>query len=199
MDYYQSIAGHFQGGIESAAMAVDDLAAPLAQAADLVTRALLEDHKVIACGLGADAALAQLFTSHMHCGPERERPALPAINLASDGAALCNPATGAGPGDFAGRVRALGQAGDVLLIVNSYSDGSALRGAVTAAAERNMPMVILSNRDDAALPAAAGGDCALLLPAAAARSHILELQVKVLHCLCLLIENQLFGDQDGNH
>jgi phosphoheptose isomerase len=199
MDHYQSIASHFQGSIEAAAMAVDELAAPLAQAADLVTRALLEDHKVIACGVGADAALAQLFVSHMQYGPGRERPPLPAINLASEGAALNDPATAPGQDIFAPRIRALGQAGDVLLIINSASDGSPLCGALNAAAERNMAAVILSNGDDLALPAAAGDNCALLQPAASGRSHILELQVKALHCLCQLIENQLFGDQDGNH
>ena len=199
MDHYQSIASHFQGSIESAAMAVDELAAPLEQAADLITRALLEDRKLIACGIGADAALAQLFVSHMHSSPERERPPLPAINLASDGAALSNPAASSGQDIFESRVRALGQAGDVLLIINSGSDGSPLRGALTAATERNMLAVILSNNDDLVLPAAAGEGCALLLPAASRRTHILELQVSALHCLCRLIENQIFGDQDGNH
>ncbi len=196
MDHYQRIAEHFQGSIEAAAMAVDSFADPLAQAAELVANALLADRKVMVCGAGPDAALGQLFVSYMQCPPERERPALPAVSLATDGAALSGLATAeAGADLFAPQVRALGQAGDALVCINSAPRGDALVGAVRAALERNLSLVLVSNGDDGQLPALAGDTAAILLPAAARRSHIIELQAGILNCLCQLVENNLFGEE----
>ena len=63
MDYYQIIAERFQGTLESVAMSVDQLAGPIGQASELLTGSLLQDRKIIVCGNGVDAALAQLFTT----------------------------------------------------------------------------------------------------------------------------------------
>jgi len=88
MDYYQIIANNFQATIETIALSVDQLAEPIAQASQLMTQALLEDHKILACGNGADAALAQLFTCNLLNHFARERPALPALTLAGDSASI---------------------------------------------------------------------------------------------------------------
>ena len=196
MDHYQRSAEHFQGSIEAAAMAVDAFAQPLAQAAELIAETLLADHKIVVCGAGPDAALGQLFVCHMQTSPERERPALPAISLAADGAAISALAT-AGPDSdlFAAQVRALGQSGDTLLCVNSAARGDALTGAVAAARERNLSIVLVSNADDSQLPSLAGATAAILLPAAARRSHIIELQTGILNCLCQLVDKNLFGEE----
>ena len=195
MDQYQRIAEHFQGSIEAAAMAVDAFAQPLAAAAELIAQTLLADGKIIVCGAGPDAALGQLFVCHMQSPPERERPALPAIGLAADGAAITALATAQADGDlFAAQVRALGQSGDTLLCINSAPRGDALVGALRAARERNLSVVLVSNGDDGQLPALAGDAAAVLLPAAARRCHIIELQAGILNCLCQLVENNLFGE-----
>ena len=65
MDHYERIATHCQDTIESIAMSVDQLAGGLEDAAALMTTALLADGKLIACGNGADAALAQLFVCQL--------------------------------------------------------------------------------------------------------------------------------------
>ena len=88
MDYYDIIAGNFQAALESVAMSVDELAGPIERGSRLVAQALLADRRVFACGNGPDAALAQLFASHLLGQLEQERPSLPAIALACDGAAL---------------------------------------------------------------------------------------------------------------
>ena len=196
MDQYQRIAEHFQGSIEAAAMAVDAFAQPLAEAAELIAQTLLADRKIMVCGAGPDAALAQLFVCHMQASPERERPALPAISLAADGAAISALATSGPECDlFAAQVRALGQPGDTLLCINSAASGDALAGALGAARERNLSVVLVSNGDDGQLPALAGDPAAILLPAATRRSHIIELQAGILNCLCQLVDNNLFGEE----
>ena len=50
MDYYDIIAGNFQSTIEIIAMSVDSLAEGIGRGSELMVQALLEDHKIIACG-----------------------------------------------------------------------------------------------------------------------------------------------------
>ena len=69
-------------------MSVDLLANRWPKVAALLTSALLADRKIIACGNGPDAALAQLFASKLLDRFEQERPALPALALAADAASL---------------------------------------------------------------------------------------------------------------
>src|SRR5262245_5412240 len=88
MDSYQIIAENFQSTIETIAMSVDALAEAIARASQLMVTALLADRKIIACGNGADAALAQLFTCNLLNRFEEDRPALPALALGADNAAV---------------------------------------------------------------------------------------------------------------
>jgi len=196
MDHYQRIAEHFQGSIESAAMGVDHIAEPLALAADLIAASLVADHKVMVCGIGPDAAIGQLFVSHMQSPPERERPALPCFSLSADGASLSALACAQGDVDLFGpQVRALGQAGDTLICVNSATTAEPLAGALRAARERNLSLVIVSNADDNQSPGLAGDEAAVMLPSAARRGHLIELHAALLNCLCHLVENNLFGEE----
>ena len=54
MDYYQRIAGNFQQTIELIAMSVDALAQPIEIGSQMMTEALLQDRKILACGNGAE-------------------------------------------------------------------------------------------------------------------------------------------------
>ena len=81
MDHYQIIAGNFQSTIQTIAESVDALAEPVGLASTLMVNALLQD-KIIACGNGVDATLAQLFTCNLISRFEHDRPALPALALA---------------------------------------------------------------------------------------------------------------------
>ena len=127
MDYYQIIAESFQSTIETIALSVDQLAGPIENGCQLMTQALLEDRKIVACGNGVDAALAQLFTSNLLSRFEHERPALPALTLGGDGASLTAIVQSSGVNDiFSRQVRALGQPGDVLLCISSSTGANNL-------------------------------------------------------------------------
>ena len=196
MDYYQIIANNFQATIETIALSVDQLAEPIAGASQLMTQALLEDHKILACGNGADAALAQLFTCNLLNHFARERPALPALTLAGDSASITAIAHSDGLEEtFARQVRALGQPGDILLCISSSVAAGNIARAIAAARERDMPIIILDNGADSELSGLLGaGD--IELPVSAARqSSVVELHTMVLHALCELIDHNLFGPE----
>ena len=197
MDNYDTIASGFQEVIELISVSVDQLEGPLQRAATMTTDALLAEHKILCCGNGPGAAVAQLFSIGLVHRFEHERPALPASCLSSDGSTLSALATSVGSQEIYSRqIRGLGQAGDILLGVAAGEGNSAIIQAIRAAHDRDMGVIILS-----------GGDCAdissLLLeedieihvPSASA-ARVIELQTMIVHCLCKLIDQSLFGSYE---
>ena len=112
MDYYDNVAKHFQHHIEHLSLSVDAIADILGSGAELIHQALLADKKVFCCGIGLDASTAVLFSELMTRGLGRERPALPAVELASRFGVLPESAQLW----MSGQIQAQGQPGDVALI-----------------------------------------------------------------------------------
>jgi len=197
MDSYDLISGGFQQVIELISVSVDQLADPVQRAAELSTGALLAENKILCCGNGPGAAVAQLFSTYLVHRFEQDRPALPALCLCDDGAAMSAIATASASQDIYSRqVRALGQAGDVLLGVAAGDGNASIIQAIRAAHDREMTVIVLS-----------GGDCAdissLLLPEdievhvpSTSAPRIIEIQTMIVHCLCKLIDQSLFGSHD---
>jgi D-sedoheptulose 7-phosphate isomerase len=195
MDYYQIIANNFQNTIETIAMSVDDLAEPIERGSQLMASALLSDRKIIICGNGVDAALAQLFASNLLDRFEADRPALPALTLGGDNASVTAIAQSNGINDIFSRpLRALGQAGDVLLCINSSEGAGNLLRAVQAAHERNMGVIVLSNTGDGELCTLIGDEDVELRVHATRQTRVVEIHAMVIHSFCELIDNSLFGN-----
>lgn len=194
MDYYKIIAGNFKRTIETIALSVDDLAGPIERGSQLMASALVADRKIIACGNGVDAALAQLFACNLLNRFEEDRPALPALTLGADIASVTGIARDGSADDiFSRQLRALGHAGDVLLCINSADGASNLSRAVRAAQERNIGIVALSNTLDAELGSLLRPDDVLLRINATRRARIVEMHTMVIHNFCELIDYNLFG------
>ncbi|MEZ5573656.1 MAG: SIS domain-containing protein [Halioglobus sp.] len=194
MDYYQIIANNFQTTIETIALSVDDLAEVIERGSQLMTNALLADRKIIACGNGVDAALAQLFACNLLDRFEEDRPALPALTLGNDYASVTAIADSEGFNDIYSRqLRALGQGGDVLLCINSGTGASNLSRAVQTAQERNMGVIVMSNSQDTALRMLVRPEDVALCVNAQGRARIVELHTMAIHNFCELIDHSLFG------
>ena len=193
MDFYQIIAGNFQANIETISLSVDELAAPIERSTELMLGALLGDRKIMVCGNGPDAALAQLFSCTLLSRLENERPALPALCLSGDAGTLTAIATSSGINDlFSRQVRSLGQSGDVLLCISSGDGHNNLIRAVQAAHERNMGVIALSNPGSGELSTLITAEDAELQVNAPRRPRIIEIQTMVIHTLCELIDRSLF-------
>ncbi|WP_162845954.1 SIS domain-containing protein [Seongchinamella sediminis] len=176
--------------MEAVAMSVDQLAEPIARGSEMMTQVLLNDGKIFCCGLGLDAALAQLFCSLLLENPARERPALPAFNL-GPGAALQEDAAGHA---LARQVRALAADSDLLLVIDSGPERSACAGALHAAREKGMPVVAMGNALNGSLAAALNAGDVHIAVEARQRGQCVELHTMVALGLCQLIETSLFGD-----
>jgi D-sedoheptulose 7-phosphate isomerase len=153
--------------------------------------------KVLCCGNGASAAAAQHFAASFVGRYERERPELAAFSLSADAAVLTGIANDFdGRAMFARQVRALGQAGDVLLVLSTSGNSANVLAAVESAHERDMTVV--------ALTGARGGQLAQLLRDTDVHvcvpneqvARILEVHHLVMHCICDGVDAQLLGLPD---
>jgi len=197
VDAEYRIRQHFQDSIQAKTQALETLTMPIAQAAECMTQALLNEHKILSCGNGGSAGDAQHFSSEMLNRFEMERPGLPAISLTTDASTITSIANDyAFEEVFAKQVRALGQAGDILLAISTSGRSKNVIKAITAAHDRNMHVVVLSGRD--------GGDISTMLTESdieirvpsTSTARIQEVHILIIHCLCDLIDQQLLKQED---
>ena len=188
------VKGHFQESMLTIRDTIEELAPIVTEAGQQMLQALLNDHKVLVCGNGGSAADAQHFSAELLNRFERERPGLPAISLSTDTSTLTSIANDYHFDDvFAKQVRALGQAGDVLLAITTSGNSPNVLRAVQAAHERNMLVVALNGRSGGELNNLLRGDDINICVNGPTTARIQEVHGLVIHCLCDLIDYQLLG------
>ena len=193
----QRIQQHFIDSADLKYQSAQTLCKPVEAAIQALLACVTSGGKVLACGHGASATLAQHFATLFVGRFERERPELAALALNADGAVL----TAIVRGDeavqvFARQVRALGQAGDVLLVISIAGQEASLLRAIDAAHERDMTVLALTGQGGGPVgQALRETDVQVCVPhERMARIH--EVQTLVLHCLCDGVDTQLLGEQE---
>ena len=193
----QRIQQHFIDSADLKYQSAQTLCKPVEAAIQALLACVTSGGKVLACGHGASATLAQHFAALFVGRFERERPELAALALNADGAVL----TAIVRGDeavqvFARQVRALGQAGDVLLVISIAGQEASLLRAIDAAHERDMTVLALTGQGGGPVgQALRETDVQVCVPhERMARIH--EVQTLVLHCLCDGVDTQLLGEQE---
>ena len=194
MDYYKSIANNFQDTIETITMSVDSLASAIEQSSQVMVDAFLSERKIIACGNGPDGALAQLLTCILLNHFETDRPPLPAITLGSDHSNLSAISESSDTNNiFSRQLQALGQAGDILICFSSEPCAENLLQAVRTAQQRDVGVIVLSSSGDHAVTAALRSEDINLQITATRRARIVELHTMIIHSLCEMVDQNLFG------
>jgi D-sedoheptulose 7-phosphate isomerase len=194
MSLQDRIINHFSDSIQAKQDALANLCELIEFASQKIVEALVNDHKVLACGNGGSAGDAQHFSSEMLNRFERERPALPAIALSTDTSTITSIANDYHYDEvFAKQIRALGQAGDVLLLYTSSGNSGNLIKAVKVAHERDMVVIALTGKDGGKLASILKEtDIELRVPSWST-ARVQEVHLLISHCLCDLIDQQLFG------
>ncbi|OGI69111.1 MAG: phosphoheptose isomerase [Candidatus Muproteobacteria bacterium RBG_16_60_9] len=188
------VRDHFQQSIATARDAMETLPPRIAAAAQRLGQALLADRKILACGNGGSAADAQHFSAELLNRFERERPGLPGIALTTDTSTITSIANDYHFDEiFAKQVRALGQAGDVLLGITTSGNSSNVLRAIEAAHERHMICIALTGRDGGKVPLLLSEEDIHICVTASSTARIQEIHGLVIHCLCDLIDYQLLG------
>lgn len=175
----QRIQQQFFDSADLKYQAAETLARPLADAAAALHGAILAGGKVMFMGTGQAAALAAHGAALLVGRFERERPPL---------AAMAAPDL-----DL---LRALGQPGDVLLVLDG-GDAAKAAAALETAHEKDMTAVALAAAGSAGTLRDRLGEADVLVAVPHERgARVLELQLLALHCLCDAIDLQLMGEQD---
>ena len=194
MDLTARISSHFEESARLKLELAELLATPIARAAELIAKALLEEKKVLACGNGAAAANAQYFASRLLNRYEMERPSLAAIALSADSITLTTIANDNHFQQiFSKQVTALGMAGDVLLAISSSGDSKNVLKAIEAAHERGMHVIAFSGGDGGAVMELLGAEDIHIGVPHHDRARIQEVYILILHCMCDAIDCFLLG------
>ena len=193
----QRIQQHFIDSADLKYQAAQALSAPIAAAVQAILACVTSGGKVLACGNGPSVAEAQQFAAFCVAGFERDRPELAAVALTSDSTLLTLAGGGSdGAQQFARQVRALGQAGDVLLALSVTGNDANVIAATEAAHERDMTVVILSGRTGGKLAALVRETDVLISVPHDRAARVREVHALVLHCLCDGVDAQLLGEQE---
>ncbi len=194
----QRIQQHFIDSADLKYQSAQSLSPAIAAAAQAMVACMTSGARVYACGIGPCGALAQQFAAMCVTGFERERPELAALAITPDATWAC-PATGdvgVPAMRLARQVRALGQAGDVLLVLTVAGGEPALLQAVQAAHERDMTVVACFGRDGGELAARLRETDVQIGVMHERAARVREVQALVLHCLCDGMDTLLLGDQE---
>ena len=195
----QRIQQHFIDSADLKYQSAQTLSTPIAAAVQAILACVTSGGKVLACGNGPSAAEAQQFAAFCVAGFERERPELAALALTADSTLLTAGLPGAqdaGAQQFARQVRALGQAGDLLLVLSVSGNDANLLAATEAAHERDMTVVVLTGRTGGQQAAVLRETDVLVCVPHDRAARVREVHALVLHCLCDGVDAQLLGEQE---
>ena len=186
----------FTASIETKKLALEKLIEPIAKASDLMIEALRTQHKILSCGNGGSAADAQHFAGEMIGRFLIERAPLAAVALSTDTSVMTAVANDYNYDEiFAKQIQALGNKGDILLAISTSGNSTNIVKAIKTAHERGLKIIALTGKN--------GGEIAHLLNPhdielrvnAPISPRIQETHILIIHCLCELIENQLFAEK----
>ncbi len=188
------IAQQFHASIQAKQTALDQLPTFIERAGGAMVDCLQREGRILSCGNGGSAGDAQHFSSELLNRFEMERPGLPAIALTTDSSTLTSIANDYDFNEiFARQIRALALPGDVVLAISTSGGSDNIIRAIEAAHDRGARVVALSGRDGGPMALKLGPEDIEIRVPAEVTARIQEVHLLVIHCLCDLIDHQLFG------
>ena len=189
----QRVRNHFFDSIETKKKAAETMPEDIVRAINLMHHALTSEKKILACGNGGSAADAQHFAAELVGRFERERRELPAIALSTDSSILTAIANDYSyEVIFSKQIRALGQAGDVLLGISTSGNSANVIAAIEAAHLKGMSVIAFTGKDGGKIKnILKNSDVHLCVPAERT-ARIQETHLLLLHCLCDGVDHLMF-------
>ncbi len=188
------IKHNFTESIQTKINAADTITDSISDACERVVQCLLDGHKIMSCGNGGSACDAMHFSGEMLNRFKHERPSLPAIALTADVSTLTSIANDYSYHEvFAKQLRALAQPGDLLLAISTSGNSPSILNTIKAAHDRNINVIALTGNDGGKMgELLKEGDIEIRVPATET-ARIQETHLLIIHCICDVIDYQLFG------
>ena len=185
------ISEHFQA---SAASILDNqhLEAHIEQIAKTIYASFEAGGKLLICGNGGSAADAQHLSSELLNRYKRERRELPGITLTADGSTLTSIGNDYDYSEvFSKQVRALGNAGDCLMVITTSGNSANIMKAVEAAHEKSVTVIALNGKGGGKLNSVLNNNDLNLIVKGDVTARIQEVHGLVIHCICELIDSYI--------
>lgn len=161
----------------------------IADAADMMGKAIQEGHKIIACGNGGSHCDAMHFAEELTGKFRDDRKPLPAVAISDPSYLSCIGNDYGFSYVFSRFVQAMGQPGDILLVISTSGNSENVLQAAEEANRRGMQVVALTGNQGGKLCNLA--DIEIRVPHYGYADRIQEVHIKVIHTLILLIEKMV--------
>lgn len=197
MNLLKQVKESFISSIEAKEIALKLLPEDIVDAAILMINCLQVGNKIIVCGNGGSAADAQHFAAELVNRFLLERQPLPAIALTTDTSVITAIANDYSYEQvFAKQVQALGNSGDVLLAISTSGNSENVVAAVKEAKVQGLKVVGLIGKTGGKISEILDNSDVEIRVVEESTPRIQEVHVLIIHCLCELIEQQLFGEEE---
>lgn len=148
--------------------------------------------KLMIAGNGGSAADAQHLSSELLNRYKRERKELPGIALTTDASTLTSIGNDYHFDEvFSKQVNALGNAGDILMVITTSGNSGNILKAVTAAHDKSVNVIALNGKGGGKLNKHLNDNDINLIVAGDVTARIQEVHGLVIHCICELIDSYI--------
>jgi D-sedoheptulose 7-phosphate isomerase len=182
----QRIQQQFYEAADLHNLAAQELARPLAQAAEALAGCITAGGKLLVAGSESGQTLAPLMAVAFAGRFERDRPPLAAVALRDEPSA-----------PLAQQVAALGQPGDLLLLIDAGGPPQRLEPAAAAAQAGELSLIVFSGAQRSLWRDRLSETDVLLTVPHDRPARVVELQLLMLHALCDAVDLQLMGEQES--
>lgn len=195
MTQQQSVEQHFNDSaatIRANLQLSDDVVA----AANTIIDCFNAGGKLLICGNGGSAADAQHLSSELLNRFNRERQELPGIALTTDASTLTSIGNDYDFSEiFAKQIRALANAGDIVMVITTSGNSENLLQAVKAAHQKSAKCIALSGKSGGPLVEILQNDDQEIRVNSNVTARIQEVHGLIIHCLCELIDDHILGTE----
>jgi D-sedoheptulose 7-phosphate isomerase len=166
--------------------AAEVMSRPIAEAAEAIAGCITSGGKLVVAGSDSGALLAPMLPLAFAGRFERNRPPLAALALRDHSSA-----------SLAQQITALGQPGDLLLLIEGGGPAASLHAAAQAAQHMDMSVIILTGAERSGWQELLSETDLLVTVPHERAARVAETQLLVLHCLCDAVDLQLMGEQES--
>lgn len=182
--------------INDGVRAIESLKTPEAllfieQVANLLADCFRSGRKLLICGNGGSLCDAMHFAEELTGFYREKRPALPAIALSEPGHITCVGNDVGYNQVFSRAVEALGQSGDVLVVLTTSGNSANILPAVQAAKERGMTTVAFLGKTGGKMKGQA--DLEWVVPGFIWSDRVQEAHMTAIHIIIEQVEQLLFA------